>query len=79
MRQLTANRQPYKIDVDYDKKENSNAAKVFFKLSKAGVPILDMELRYKGTFTAQPQFFATITPEFKQILIDDCLVSAPPP
>ena len=79
LRQLTANKQPYKIAVDYDKKENSNAAKVFFKLSKAGVPILDMELRYKGTFTAQPQFFATITPEFKQILIDDCLVSAPPP
>ena len=79
LRQLTANKQPYKIAVDYDKKENSNAAKVFFKLSKAGVPILDMELRYKGTFTAQPQFFATITPEFKQILVDDCLVSAPPP
>jgi len=79
LRQLTANTKPYKIDVDYDKKANSNAAKVFFKLSKAGVPILDMELRYKGTFTAQPQFFATITPEFKQILIDDCLVSAPPP
>ena len=29
----------------------------------AGVPILDMELRYKGTFTAQPQFFATVTKE----------------
>ena len=79
LRQLTANKQSYEIAVDYDKKENSNAAKVFFKLSKAGVPILDMELRYKGTFTAQPQFFATITPEFKQILVDDCLVSAPPP
>ena len=79
LRQLTANTKPYKIDVDYDKKANSNAAKVFFKLSKAGVPILDMELRYKGTFTAQPQFFATITPEFKQILVEDCLVSAPPP
>ena len=79
LRQLTANTKPYKIDVDYDKKANSNAAKVFFKLSKADVPILDMELRYKGTFTAQPQFFATITPEFKQILVDDCLVSAPPP
>tara|TARA_B100001113_G_scaffold204447_1_gene167670 strand:+ start:85 stop:1380 length:1296 start_codon:yes stop_codon:yes gene_type:complete len=79
LRQLTANKQPYVIAVDYDKKENSNAAKVFFKLSKAGVPILDMELRYKGTFTAQPQFFATITPEFKQILVDECLVSAPPP
>ena len=79
LRQLSANKQPYKIDVDFDKKENSNAAKVFFILSKDGTPILNMELRYKGTFTAQPQFFATITPEFRSILVDDCLVSAPPP
>ena len=79
LRQLSANKQPYKIDVDFDKKANSNAAKVFFILSKDNTPILNMELRYKGTFTAQPQFFATITPEFRSILVDDCLVSAPPP
>ena len=79
LRQLSANKQPYKIDVDFDKKENSNAAKVFFILSKDGTPILNMELRYKGTFTAQPQFFATITPEFREIMVKDCLVSAPPP
>ena len=79
LRQLSANNQPYKIDVDFDKKANSNAAKVFFILSKDGTPILNMELRYKGTFTAQPQFFATITPEFRAILVEDCLVSAPPP
>lgn len=74
---LAANKKPYKIDVDYDKKEDANAAKVFFKLSKAGVPILDMELRYKGSFTSQPQFFATITDEFKTILTDKCLVPNP--
>ena len=74
---LAANNKPYVIAVDYDKKEDTNAAKVFFKLSKAGVPILDMELRYKGTFTAQPQFFATITSEFKTILTDKCLVPNP--
>ena len=79
LRQLSANKQPYKIAVDFDKKENSNAAKVFFILSKDGTPILNMELRYKGTFTAQPQFFATITPEFREIMVKDCLVSAPPP
>ena len=79
LRQLSANKQPYKIDVDFDKKANSNAAKVFFILSKDNTPILNMELRYKGTITAQPQFFATITPEFRSILVDDCLVSAPPP
>ena len=74
---LAANKQPYVISVDYDKKENTNAAKVFFKLSKADVPILDMQLRYKGTFTAQPQFFATITSEFKTILTEKCLVPNP--
>ena len=79
LRQLTANKKPYKISVDYDKKEITNAAKVFFKLSKDGVDILDMELRYKGKFTPQPQFQATVTPEFQKILLEDCLVEAPPP
>ena len=73
--QLSANKSKYKIAVDIEKKEaTTQAAKIFFKLSKAGVPILDMELRYKGTFTAQPQFFATITKEFKKILSEECLV-----
>ena len=68
--QLSANKSKYKIAVDIEKKEaTTTAAKIFFKLSKAGVPILDMELRYKGTFTAQPQFFATITKEFKKIYL----------
>ena len=62
-----------------DDMDEGGAAKVKFDLMKGSVIIMHMELRYKGTFTAQPQFFATITPEFKQILIDDCLVSAPPP
>lgn len=74
---LEANRNPYKILVDFDKKAEANAAKIFFKLSKAGVNILDMELRYKGSFTSQPQFFATITKEFQTILTDKCLVPNP--
>ena len=74
---LEANRKPYKIDVDFEKKAEANAAKIFFKLSKAGVNILDMELRYKGSFTSQPQFFATITKEFQTILTEKCLVPNP--
>jgi len=74
---LEANKKPYKIDVDFEKKAEANAAKIFFKLSKAGVNILDMELRYKGSFTSQPQFFATITPEFQTILTEKCLVPNP--
>lgn len=74
---LEANRKPYEIDVDFEKKAEANAAKIFFKLSKAGVNILDMELRYKGSFTSQPQFFATITKEFQTILTEKCLVPHP--
>ena len=72
---LEANKKPYKIAVDFEKKAEANAAKKFFKLSKAGVNILDMELRYKGSFTSQPQFFATVTKEFQTILTEKCLVS----
>lgn len=74
---LEANKKPYQIIVDFEKKAEANAAKIFFKLSKAGVNILDMELRYKGSFTSQPQFFATITPEFQTILTQKCLVPNP--
>ena len=74
---LEANKKPYKIAVDFEKKAEANAAKIFFKLSKAGVNILDMELRYKGSFTSQPQFFATVTKEFQTILTEKCLVPNP--
>ena len=74
---LEANKKPYKILVDFEKKAEATAAKIFFKLSKAGVNILDMELRYKGSFTSQPQFFATITKEFQTILTEKCLVPNP--
>jgi len=74
---LEANKKPYKIVVDFEKKAEANAAKIFFKLSKAGVNILDMELRYKGSFTSQPQFFATITKQFQTILTEKCLVPNP--
>ena len=30
--------------------------------------ILDLQLRYKGGFTSQPQFQATLTKDFKEIL-----------
>ena len=29
---------------------------------------LEIELRYKGSFTAFPQFFASMTTEFKDLL-----------
>ena len=74
LQELTAANEDYKMDVDFDKKEITDAAKIFFKISKKNVPILDIELRYKGSFTPQPQFFANITPEFKTIMTEKCLV-----
>jgi hypothetical protein len=61
-------RQETKMVLDRRKTLSKNAAKVFFTLSKGDTPILDIELRYKGDFAAFPQFFAGITPEFKNLI-----------
>ena len=54
-----------------------DAAKVFYQLSRDGVPILDLQLRYKGDFKSMPQFFATITDEFQKQMDELCLVQRP--
>ena len=74
---LAGNKKPYKMELDTAKKEKANAAKVFYQLSRDGVPILDLELRYKGDFKSMPQFFATITDEFQTQLKEKCLVTKP--
>ena len=61
-------RQETKMVLDKQKTLSKNAAKVFFTLSKGDTPVLDIELRYKGDFAAYPQFFAGITPEFKNLI-----------
>ena len=63
----------YEMVLDDEKNDASDAAKVYFKLMKGKVVVLDMNLRYKGGFTSQPQFFATIAESppgknFKEIL-----------
>ena len=72
--QLKGNNDPYKIDVNMDLKEAANAAKTFFTLSKKGIPILNLELRYKGDKTPQPQFLGTISQEFIDILMKSPLI-----
>ena len=74
---LAGNEKPYKMELDTAKKEKANAAKVFYQLSRDGIPILDLELRYKGDFKSMPQFFATITDEFQTQLKEKCLVTKP--
>ena len=56
-----------KMVLDKQKTLSKNA-KVFFTLSKGDTPVLDIELRYKGDFSAFSQFFAGITPEFKEMI-----------
>ena len=62
----------YNVIMDEKANEDSDGAKVFMKLMKGKIPILDLQLRYKGSFAGgtQPQFFATITKEFKEILTE---------
>jgi hypothetical protein len=57
-----------RMELDKQKTFSKNAAKVFFTLYKGKMPILEIELRYKGDFAAYPQFFAGITPEFKDLI-----------
>ena len=66
----------YEIILDDEKNKTSDAAKVYLKLVKGKVTVLNMELRYKGTFTGQPQFFATLSEDFKTLLYKKCIVPA---
>jgi hypothetical protein len=61
-------REDARMELDKQKTFSKNAAKVFFTLYKGTMPILEIELRYKGDFAAYPQFFAGITPEFKDLI-----------
>ena len=62
------------MELDTIKKDQTNAAKLFFNLSKDGVNILELQLRYKGDFKQAPQFFATLSPDFKNQMFKECLV-----
>jgi|TARA_X000001382_G_C3161405_1_gene176397 hypothetical protein len=57
-----------------DGSAEGGAAKIYFDLIKNRVPLMNMELRYKGGFGGQPQFFGTLTKQFKTIIEDKCLV-----
>jgi len=56
-----------------DDMDEGGAAKILFDLKKGNIPIMNMELRYKGGFTSQPQFFGTMSKEFKKILEGKCI------
>jgi len=70
------NKYEFKITnrMESDNDDEGGAAKILFDLIKNRVPLMHMELRYKGGFGGQPQFFGTLTKEFKTIMEDKCLV-----
>ena len=72
---LAANNKPYVMEYDGDAKKAATAAKIFYKLKKDGVTILDLQLRYKGDFKQQPQFFATLSDEFIRQMQDECVIT----
>ena len=43
-----------------------NPSKLFFKIYMGTLDLADIEIRYKGSITGEPQFFAFITPNFKK-------------
>ena len=47
--------------------KDAGAAKVFFSIMSDNARIIDLEIRYKGSYTANPQFQAVATPDFKKI------------
>ena len=71
---LQDNKKEYLMKLDTEQKIKSNAAKIFYNLSKDGVNILELQLRYKGDFKQPPQFFATLSTDFKHQMFDECKI-----
>ena len=65
-----AGKTKYEMTLDDEANKKSEGAKVFFKLKKGDINIIDLNLRYKGGFTSQPQFQATISDDFKDVLTE---------
>ena len=66
----------YRVIQDTEATQKSEAAKIFFKLVKGTtnkINLLDLEVRYKGSFNPDPQFQGGLTKEFKKLLdVETC-------
>ena len=47
--------------------DGAGAAKIFHTIYEGSVSLVDIEVRYKGSYTANPQFQATATAKFKNL------------
>jgi hypothetical protein len=63
---------PYQVVQDAAATQKSNAAKIFFTLKRGNMKIMNLEIRYKGSFKPQPQFQANMTEEFKREIKKEC-------
>jgi hypothetical protein len=62
----------FKVKVDDVKQSTSELAGVSMVLDKGSLTILNLTLRYKGHYTVQPSFLATIDDEFKSLMKKEC-------
>lgn len=62
----------FKVKVDEIKQSSSELAGVSMVLDKGNLTLLNLVLRYKGHFTVQPTFLATIDDEFKSLMKKEC-------
>jgi len=60
----TTKKQPW----EYKKGDKKAPAKLFYTIYNGSDALLNIELRYKGSKTAEPQFQATATPVFKNLM-----------
>jgi len=44
---------------------NATAEKLFFQIKVGDIPLVNIEIRYKGSYTSMPQIFAFISPQMK--------------
>ena len=74
---LAGHNTKYEMKYDKMKKYKSGASKLFYTLKRGRMPILDIQLRYKGDFKQQPQFFATLSEKFISQMHKKCEIKRP--
>ena len=67
-----AKNEKFAVVVNEELSAKSNAAKIYLTLVRGQSKILDLQVRYKGTFTSRPQFQGGLAKDFEAILKTEC-------
>ena len=62
----------FSVIVDSVRSAKSNAAKIYLSLVRGDAKVLDLQVRYKGTFTPKPQFQGGMSQDFMKIMAAEC-------